>query len=63
MQKIWEESLGESEHAELLQLIDEQETWASERMNNLAKLAVLRHTDYITLCRQLSINTTLETNE
>lgn len=53
--KIWDASLTETEHAELLQLIEEQEIWASARMNNLAKLAVLRNTDYHTLCRQLGI--------
>jgi len=53
--KIWDESLTEPEHTELLQLIEARETWASARMDNLAKLAVLRNTDYATLCRQLGI--------
>ncbi len=55
-EKIWDETLTETEHLELLQLIEEQEKWASERMNNLVKLAALRNTDYATLIKQLGIS-------
>ena len=53
--KIWDETLTETEHLELLQLIEEQEKWASERMDNLVKLAALRNTDYATLIIELGI--------
>ncbi len=53
--KIWDETLTEPEHIELLQLIEQQEEWAAERMNNLVKLATLRNTDYATLVKQLGI--------
>ncbi len=53
--KIWDSSLPEPEHQELLQLIEEQEYWAAERMQNLAQLAALRNLDYATLIRQLGI--------
>lgn len=55
-EKIWDETLTEMEHLELLQLIEEQEQWASERMNNLVKLAALRNTEYATLIKQLGIS-------
>lgn len=58
--KIWDASLSDAEHEELLQLIEEQERWASARMNNLAKLAVVRNTDYATLCHQLGITPDLK---
>ena len=53
--KIWDSTLPESEHQELLQLIEEQEYWAAERMQNLAQLAAMRNLDYATLVRQLGI--------
>jgi len=53
--KIWDDTLAEMEQAELLKLIEAQEIWAYERMNNLAKLAALLKTDYKTLVRQLGI--------
>lgn len=53
--KIWNSTLLENEHKELLQLIEEQETWAASRMNFLAKLASIRNTDYATLVNQLGI--------
>lgn len=55
-EKIWDETLTETEHLELLQLIEDQEQWASERMNNLVKLAALRNTEYATLIKQLGIS-------
>lgn len=54
--KIWDETLTETEHLELLQLVEEQEKWASERMDNLVKLAALRNTDYAALIKQLGIS-------
>jgi len=54
--RIWDETLTDSERKELLKLVEAQETWASERMQNLAKLAVLRNTNYTTLCRQLGLS-------
>ena len=54
--KIWDETLTETEHFELLQLIEKQEKWASERMSNLVKLATLRNTDYANLIKQLGIS-------
>ncbi|MFN0036422.1 MAG: hypothetical protein ACKVUS_15255 [Saprospiraceae bacterium] len=53
--KIWNSTLLENEHRELLQLIEEQENWAAVRMNNLAKLASIRNTDYATLVKQLGV--------
>jgi len=53
--KIWNSTLVENEHQELLQLIEEQETWAAARINHLAKLASIRNTDYATLVKQLGI--------
>lgn len=53
--KIWDESLTEVEHKELLQLIESQEKWAAQRMRLVAKLALLRNTDYATLAQQLGL--------
>ena len=53
--KIWNSTLLENEHQELLQLIEEQENWAVTRMNHLAKLASIQNTDYATLVKQLGI--------
>lgn len=58
--KIWDETLSETEHKELLQLIETQEQWAAERMNNLVKLATLQNSDYLTLVKQLGIPTTTD---
>jgi len=54
--KIREENLTGSEHAELLGLIEVQEKWAANRMEDLAKLAILRNTDYVTLIQQLGLS-------
>lgn len=53
--KVWDSTLSEPEHQELLQLIEEQEHWAANRMQNLAQLAALRNVDYATLVHQLGI--------
>ena len=54
--KIWDETLTETEHAELLQLVETQETWAAERMESLMKLAILRNVDFAVLTRQLGLS-------
>jgi hypothetical protein len=53
--KIWDSTLLNEEHQELLQLVEEQEFWAAERMQHLVQLAALRNMDYATLVRQLGI--------
>lgn len=53
--KIWDATLLESEHIELMQLIEEKEKWAAKRMQNIAKLATIRNTDYHSLIKQLGI--------
>jgi hypothetical protein len=53
--KINEGSLLDTEHQELLSLIEEHEKWAAKRMTNLAKLAAIRRVDYATLVHELGI--------
>ncbi|MFM9950685.1 MAG: hypothetical protein ACKV1O_22300 [Saprospiraceae bacterium] len=53
--KIKEETLTASEHTELIDLVNVQEKWAATRMERLAKLAILRNTDYDTLMLQLGL--------
>lgn len=55
--KIWDETLTETEHAELLKLIEAKEKWAAVRLERMAKLATLRNIDYPSLLRQLDIPT------
>jgi hypothetical protein len=53
--KINEGNLSDTEHQELLSLIEENEKWAAKRMTNLAKLAAIRRVDYATLVHELGI--------
>lgn len=54
--KIWNETLSENEHSELLELIEAHETHAVERMESLLKLAMLRNVEYSVLVSQLGIS-------
>ncbi len=54
--KIWDSSLTEAEHQELLLLLNAHEKWAAKRVASLAELAVLRNTDYAALIKELGIS-------
>lgn len=53
--RIRDADFSETEHLELLQLVELHEKWAAKRMASLAELAALRNTDYASLILQLGI--------